>query len=49
MDHVKVVPCLDMKGGRVVKGVNSVNLSALYPKGSEEERLVDAMLLAVPR
>lgn len=24
-------------------------LSALYPKGSEEERLLDAMLLAVPR
>ena len=24
-------------------------LSALYPKGSEEKRLVDAMLLAVPR
>ena len=23
--------------------------SALYPKGSEEKRLVDAMLLAVPR
>jgi len=24
-------------------------LSALYPKTSEEKRLVDAMLLAVPR
>jgi putative DNA methylase len=24
-------------------------LSALYPKGSEEKRLLDAMLLAVPR
>ncbi|MBC7335383.1 MAG: hypothetical protein H5U01_03795 [Clostridia bacterium] len=24
-------------------------LSALYPKGSEEKRLIDAMLLAVPR
>jgi hypothetical protein len=24
-------------------------LSALYPKGSDEKRLVDAMLLAVPR
>ena len=24
-------------------------LSALYPAGSEEKRLVDAMLLAVPR
>ena len=24
-------------------------LSALYPTGSEEERLLDAMLLAVPR
>jgi putative DNA methylase len=24
-------------------------LSALYPHGSEEKRLVDAMLLAVPR
>lgn len=24
-------------------------LSALYPKGSEETRLLDAMLLAVPR
>ena len=24
-------------------------LSALYPRGSEEKRLVDAMLLAVPR
>lgn len=24
-------------------------LSALYPKGTEEKRLVDAMLLAVPR
>ena len=23
-------------------------LSALYPKGSEEKRLLDAMLLAVP-
>jgi hypothetical protein len=23
--------------------------SALYPKGSEEKRLIDAMLLAVPR
>jgi hypothetical protein len=25
------------------------SLSALYPKGSEEKRLLDAMLLAVPR
>ncbi len=24
-------------------------LSALYPEGSQEERLLDAMLLAVPR
>jgi hypothetical protein len=24
-------------------------LSALYPQGSEEKRLLDAMLLAVPR
>jgi predicted nucleotidyltransferase len=24
-------------------------LSAFYPKGSEENRLLDAMLLAVPR
>jgi hypothetical protein len=24
-------------------------LSALYPKGSEEKRLLDAMLLAAPR
>jgi hypothetical protein len=24
-------------------------LSALYPKGAEEKRLLDAMLLAVPR
>lgn len=24
-------------------------LSALYPKGSEEKRLIDAMLLAAPR
>ena len=24
-------------------------LSALYPKGCEEKRLLDAMLLAVPR
>jgi putative DNA methylase len=24
-------------------------LSALYPRGSEEKRLLDAMLLAVPR
>jgi putative DNA methylase len=24
-------------------------LSALYPKGSEEKRLLDAMLLAMPR
>jgi hypothetical protein len=24
-------------------------LSALYPKGTEEKRLLDAMLLAVPR
>jgi hypothetical protein len=24
-------------------------LSALYPKNSEEKRLIDAMLLAVPR
>lgn len=24
-------------------------LSALYPKGSEEKRLLDAMLFAVPR
>jgi hypothetical protein len=24
-------------------------LSALYPEGSEEERLLDAMLLAMPR
>jgi hypothetical protein len=24
-------------------------LSALYPQGSEEKRLIDAMLLAVPR
>ena len=24
-------------------------LSALYPQGSEEERLLDAMLLAVPK
>ena len=24
-------------------------LSALYPKGSEEKRLLDAMLLAVPK
>jgi len=24
-------------------------LTALYPKGSEEKRLLDAMLLAVPR
>lgn len=26
-----------------------IALSALYPKGSEEKRLLDAMLLAVPR
>ena len=26
-----------------------LTLSALYPKGSEEKRLLDAMLLAVPR
>jgi cyclase len=26
MDPVKVIPCLDIKGGRVVKGVKFVNL-----------------------
>ncbi len=26
-----------------------LTLSALYPKGSEEKRLLDAMLLVVPR
>ncbi len=26
MGIVKIVPCLDMKGGRVVKGIHFVNL-----------------------
>src|SRR5512136_3489460 len=26
MDEIKIMPCLDMKEGRVVKGVNFVNL-----------------------
>ncbi|UCF32231.1 MAG: imidazole glycerol phosphate synthase subunit HisF, partial [bacterium] len=26
MDPVRIMPCLDMKDGRVVKGVNFVNL-----------------------
>ena len=26
MEPVKIMPCLDMKDGRVVKGINFVNL-----------------------
>ena len=26
MKEVKVIPCLDVKGGRVVKGINFINL-----------------------
>jgi hypothetical protein len=35
------------KGSDFLRLANA--LSALYPKDSEEKRLVDAMLLAVPR
>ena len=35
------------RGSDFLRLANS--LSALYPKGSEEKRLLDAMLLAVPR
>jgi len=35
------------RGGDFLRLANA--LSALYPKGSEEKRLLDAMLLAVPR
>jgi len=46
MDCVKVIPCLDMKAGRVVKGVKFVNLrdagdpvecAAAYDKGGADE------------
>ncbi len=46
MDYVKIIPCLDMKGGRVVKGVKFVNLrdagdpvecAAAYDKGGADE------------
>ncbi|MCL0081880.1 HisA/HisF-related TIM barrel protein, partial [Dehalococcoidia bacterium] len=26
MNHIRIIPCLDVKDGRVVKGVNFVNL-----------------------
>ena len=35
------------RGGEFLRLANA--LSALYPKNSEEKRLIDAMLLAVPR
>jgi len=35
------------RGGDFLRLANA--LSALYPTGSEEKRLVDAMLLAMPR
>jgi len=46
MEYVKIIPCLDMKGGRVVKGVKFVNLrdagdpvecAAAYDKGGADE------------
>jgi cyclase len=46
MDYVKIIPCLDMKSGRVVKGVKFVNLrdagdpvecAAAYDKGGADE------------
>src|SRR5258708_21877530 len=36
-----------MRGPEFLRLANA--LSALYPKGSEEKRLLDALLLAVPR
>ncbi len=30
MEEVRIIPCLDVKEGRVVKGVNFVNLGG-YP------------------
>src|SRR5512139_2225744 len=51
MDTVKVMPCLDMKDGRVVKGVHFVNLrdagdpvknAALYQsEGADELAMLD--------
>jgi len=46
MDYVKIIPCLDMKSGRVVKGVKFVNLrdagdpvecAAAYDRGGADE------------
>jgi len=51
MDEIKIMPCLDMKEGRVVKGVNFVNLrdagdpvknAAFYQKeGADELAMLD--------
>ena len=51
MDTIKIMPCLDMKNGRVVKGVNFVNLkdagdpvknAAFYEKeGADELAMLD--------
>ncbi|MDP2969118.1 MAG: HisA/HisF-related TIM barrel protein, partial [Deltaproteobacteria bacterium] len=51
MDVIKIMPCLDMKEGRVVKGVNFINLkdagdplenAAFYEKeGADELAMLD--------
>ena len=51
METIKIMPCLDMKDGRVVKGVNFVNLrdagdpvenAAFYQKeGADELAMLD--------
>lgn len=51
MEVVKIMPCLDMKNGRVVKGINFVNLkdagdpvenAAFYEKeGADELAMLD--------
>jgi hypothetical protein len=43
-------PRKEVREGRAFKPDEfAIALSALYPNGSEEKRLLDAMLLAVPK
>ena len=35
--RIRVIPCLDVRDGRVVKGVNFVDTAELYGKGHSEE------------
>ncbi len=46
-EPVRVVTAEQEHGADFLRLANS--LSALYPRGAEDKRLLDAMLLAVPR